>query len=281
MQRKFILGSEWLYCKIYCSFSKQQDLLQSDVAHLVRELRLNGWISKFFFIRFKDEQGCHLRLRFHLIQVDDFTKVVILIRDMFSQAVEKREILDIQYSTYFRELERYGSSNIEDIEELFSINSFQILDLIAEHTSSRGDWLRVAALANDLLDNAGLNFSQRHSICEELFAFYKKKLQPSRSYMEFLRTQQRTNKNDLLEYLSQTSSNLHKQREVQHRLLIQIHSRCQQDCNENLYTGIIKSLIHMMMNRYFVTDQNIVELVLYYMLSHHYHSLFKRSAVQI
>lgn len=69
MRRKFIPGSEWVYCKIYAGEHQIDTLLGTVVYDLVGGLKSEGRIDKWFFIRYRDESGFHLRLRLHAVRV--------------------------------------------------------------------------------------------------------------------------------------------------------------------------------------------------------------------
>ena len=57
MKRTFILGEEWLYYKLYTG-TKTADLLLADViGPLCKTFIANGWIDKWFFIRYHDPES--------------------------------------------------------------------------------------------------------------------------------------------------------------------------------------------------------------------------------
>ncbi|WAC01060.1 lantibiotic dehydratase [Lacinutrix neustonica] len=59
-------GDEWLYYKFYCGERVGEKLLNQAIKPIVDELEANNLIDKWFFIRYADKDGHHLRFRIHL-----------------------------------------------------------------------------------------------------------------------------------------------------------------------------------------------------------------------
>ncbi|MFE0021738.1 lantibiotic dehydratase [Amycolatopsis sp. NPDC059021] len=58
------LGGDWLYLKLYGPSRGQDDLLREQLPALVEQARGHG-TDRWFFIRYTDPEGHHLRVRFH------------------------------------------------------------------------------------------------------------------------------------------------------------------------------------------------------------------------
>ena len=54
MDRFYLLGSKWLYLKIYTGIKVGEDLLIKDIYPIVIQLKKKGYVSEFFFIRYSD-----------------------------------------------------------------------------------------------------------------------------------------------------------------------------------------------------------------------------------
>jgi len=80
IQRSFIIGSEWLYYKIYTG-PKTSDLVLTDIIKpVVANLIANDTIDSWFFIRYNDPKH-HIRVRFHYNKPAD---VAIIINELYT-----------------------------------------------------------------------------------------------------------------------------------------------------------------------------------------------------
>lgn len=121
-KKKFIPATEWLYLKIYAGVKTADIILDEAIQPLMKYFQENDYISKWFFIRYNDPKP-HLRIRFKLNNIDDYSKILVKINEALQEYIESGEISDIVIDTYSRELERYGENTIEEAEILFYKNS--------------------------------------------------------------------------------------------------------------------------------------------------------------
>lgn len=127
VQRDYILGSQWVYLKIYCHPRSVNQLLVRKVLPRLRVLgkqRLLSW----FFIRYVDA-GHHIRLRLR-IKDDELGTVLQQLKERLAGALHFQLVREYQADTYRRELERYGADIIELVEDLFCASSEIILAFI-------------------------------------------------------------------------------------------------------------------------------------------------------
>ena len=52
MQRSFIVGSKWLYYKIYSGPKASDTILTDVISPLAQHFEAENWIEKWFFIRY-------------------------------------------------------------------------------------------------------------------------------------------------------------------------------------------------------------------------------------
>ena len=116
--RKFSLGSEWIYLKIYCGVKTSDIILQESITSLIADLKKQNLIEKWFFIRYNDPKP-HLRFRVQLFDKVNYHIVLDLINSKLKEFIDSGEISNIVIDTYSRELERYGIDTIGFAEELF------------------------------------------------------------------------------------------------------------------------------------------------------------------
>ncbi len=122
LKRIFPPGSEWLYYKIYGGISSQEQLLQKAIVPYVKQLLDEKIIESWFFIRYQDPEF-HTRIRMKLSKEKDFSKVMSKIQYLCNPFVLKGQVSKIQIDTYYREIERYGSRTITEAEQLFFFDS--------------------------------------------------------------------------------------------------------------------------------------------------------------
>jgi thiopeptide-type bacteriocin biosynthesis protein len=123
VMRKFILGSQWLYLKIYCASHRSNELLTDEILPVLK--KYSNQIISWFFIRYVDT-ATHIRLRIK-INSEHYNEVVLQLKKEFSSYVDYQIIQDYQADVYNRELERYGADIIENVEYLFEKSSMLVL----------------------------------------------------------------------------------------------------------------------------------------------------------
>jgi thiopeptide-type bacteriocin biosynthesis protein len=126
-------GGEWLYLKVYGSRRDQDELLRDHVPPLVRLARDHG-ADRWFFIRYSDHEGQHLRLRWHGEPDALWGKVLpglgARLRQLQDQRVAGHYVID----EYDPELERYGGPDAltaaERVFEADSETAIALLELV-------------------------------------------------------------------------------------------------------------------------------------------------------
>jgi len=127
VQQDYILGSKWLYLKIYCSPAIANDLLAKKLLPLLSQFDATELLS-WFFIRYRDS-GYHIRLR---LKINEAAVGNILgrLKKRLADTVRYHLIREYQADTYRREMERYGPDIIVLVESFFYGSSELILRYI-------------------------------------------------------------------------------------------------------------------------------------------------------
>ena len=162
-QRVFVPGSEWLFAKIYTGPSSADRLLIGPIAKLVEELRRDGVIDRWFFLRYHDPDS-HLRVRFH------GDVALPRLRAALQTHLDAGVVARLELATYDREVERYGGwAGIELAEELFCVDSDAVIALLSElDGDDDGRWKCAVAGADRLLDDFGCPLETKRSIVQNL-----------------------------------------------------------------------------------------------------------------
>ncbi len=122
VQRRFALGSEWLYYKIYLGPKMGDQVLMHHLGPLAQHLINKGWIDSWFFIRYQDPRF-HIRVRFHLTDLRFLAPIISYLSQQLTPLLEEQLIWTLQTDTYQREIERYGSNTIALAEKIFFLDS--------------------------------------------------------------------------------------------------------------------------------------------------------------
>jgi thiopeptide-type bacteriocin biosynthesis protein len=157
-------GSEWLFAKLYCPRTFEEDLIAGPVRTFCEFVRAAGLAEEWFFIRYSDPDP-HLRMRFHgapeLLVSQLVPQLCSWAADLMSDGLCSRFCFD----TYDRELERYGGvSGTAAAEALFAADSRVVAELLyLDQQRSLGmDRTTLAVLSiDDLLAGLGLTEADR------------------------------------------------------------------------------------------------------------------------
>ena len=127
VRRVFPPGSAWTYVKLYAGSATADRLLQEAVAPLARRLLGAGAADRWFFLRYEDGAGFHLRVRFH----GDAGAVRAELDPLVARLIDEGLVHDALHGTYRREVERYGGpQGIELAEAVFHADSESVVDLL-------------------------------------------------------------------------------------------------------------------------------------------------------
>jgi len=278
VQRTFIPGSRWIYIKLYTGEKTADDLLIKVIAPIIKKLKRKQHIEKWFFIRYADPDF-HLRIR---LQVNDSQKAGEIMH-LFFQKLDKWNKSDwvwkIQLDTYNRELERYGEKLIEEAESLFYADSECVLSIIKLLNNNENyRWMIALKMIDALLSDFGLSTEEKQKLMEETGKAYKTEFGFTEFNAKQFNTKFRDNKKTVESVLN---NGLNEQAFVS--LLQPITKRSRQmapiakqiktkSTKDHSVNELLKSYLHMMMNRLFRSNNRLHELLIYDFMSRYYAS---------
>lgn len=273
--RCFIPGSEWVYYKIYTGLKTSDNLLVNIIKPLTENLLERGIIDKWFFIRYCDPQF-HLRIRFHLANPVFSHQLVSAFYESVMPLVLNETTWKIQIDTYVREIERYGYSTIDIVENLFYFHSRVIVSFLGTINNDFDEtkrWLFGLKFIDHIIDECSFNkegkiifvknhrnnylleFNAARNIEITLDKKYRKECKRIRDVLY--------NQDEFSPFFAETLSLFSKEISIELSKVIDIKN------NNQLKTSfdvLVSSIIHMMLNRLFKSKQRTNELVLYYFL---------------
>jgi len=253
----FTPGSEWVYFKIYCGVKTADNILSNYIYDVVKKLLLSKTIDQWFFIRYSDPNN-HLRIRFHLVDTADFSKVANALNKTISPMVNANLIWDVSINTYKREFNRYGLQTISLIEKYFFYDSMNILELIQK--SHDNDDLRfklTLKLVDEILETFNLSPKDKLNYLNNLQRSYKNEFSINTLEKRELNKRYQSlsiKKEALIEFKNLTKLN---------KIGLKLKLLNMEDKLEIQFENLISSIIHMTINRCFKTKQRLYEMVIY------------------
>lgn len=278
-QRKFSIGSEWFYLKVYTGEKTSDPLLIETIYPVVKQLLKTQIIDEFFFIRYKDSDP-HLRLRFRgNAHLEFYHHVVRVMEKALHEAIESGIVHSVQVDTYQRELERYGIEHMALCETLFYYDSLSTLAFIAHTGHEFDENLRVAMAIrkiDQLLIGAGLTPDACLKITGELKERFFQEFGGSSELRHQLNEKYRTYRPLMDQALASDFPIAIDLTDWEHRQTELVQKLVRSLANSPRLYAILSSVIHMLVNRLFPSKQRAYELVLYHCLARHYDSIRAR-----
>jgi thiopeptide-type bacteriocin biosynthesis protein len=283
IQRKFILGDEWIYFKIYSGPKILESILINEIQTTVNKLFHEKIIDKFFFIRYEDPD-CHLRIRFHLADVLKLNQVIQLINWNLKPYIENRLVWKVCTDTYVRELERYGKATIEEVETLFCLDSLAIMNFLKETNESSNDkfrWLWGVKWLDLVLGKVGMSLTDKVDFCSKLNDGYSQEFNMNKALKIQLNKKYRKEMDQIRLFVEQNDGIpgiTHITRYIQSASMsIQnVLNNSKRNNPEIPISNLLSSLVHMHFNCLFRTKQRMHEMVIYYFMQKFYKSQVAR-----
>lgn len=275
LKRSFILGEDWVFLKIYTGINTADRLVSAQVFTLAASLESEGIIQKWFFIRYSDEKGFHLRVRFLLVEIKYLATLIERICAVLMPLIDDNTIRSIAYDTYFREIERYGESVYPQTEEIFHIDSTCVAACLCQINQQAGDtnlrWTTAVAMIDDLLDAASISLEDKKEIIVKCRDSFRREFEVEKPEQTRLFDRKyRENRKRINEAVSHSC--------FPQEIVCALESRknALKTVTETWGKMNISSLLHMTCNRMFITSNRLCELTIYEYLSRYYVSEIAR-----
>ena len=257
-----------------------ESLLATIISRTIDLIQKKQLIDKWFFIRYSDELGYHIRLRFHCLGPDCIFPIIKLLNDCLSTLIEQGCIDNISYGTYNREIERYGEKSYELTESIFHIDSMivlQVIQTLYSNPDKENKRFKIALLIiNSYLEAFGLSLNEKFNISQLIRNSYRKE------FNLFRRSDIKRIDENYRKYRKEVYYTMHNTEEQSYKFISQhkeyISSILKRMGNKMAIgdTQYIGSLIHMSLNRLFISQNRLNELVLFDYLCRYYESIKAR-----
>ncbi len=284
VRRDFMAGSEWLYVKIYAGTRTADRLLTTVIKPFADRLMAESAIEKWFFIRYGDPDN-HIRLRFYHSRDKTFWQTVLAeLHALMEPYLANGTVHKIQLDTYKRELERYGYQAFEEVESIFFADSVATADLLNLLSGDEGEhfrWLTGLRGTDVLLDDLGFTLEEKKVFAGQLQERFFREFRGDTPLNVQLNNKYRQHADEIRSFLD-------SEHDAQNGIgeIIALLEKRSAGIRASLAvilprSGIslgnfASSLVHMFLNRLFVSQQREHELVVYHYLKKYYESKLAR-----
>jgi lantibiotic biosynthesis protein len=250
---RLLPGSDWLYFEIYSHPVRSNDILLNVVHPFLKEVKLK--IKKWFFIRYNDPAP-HIRLRIQLKEQSNEFDLIKRLKDLIEPYNTLGLVEDFNIKTYNRETDRYGAQRMDLVEGFFFINSQYIISLLNKPKP-------VDILYADTLCFIKNYFLPVLDSINEQLVFAKKMAD---AFTNELKTDVNQFKKinhkykDVRVLLLQQPDSVSSLAKKHSKALTQIFITC---TNAHEKEKLLADLVHMHINRLFISDQRIHEAIIY------------------
>ncbi|MDR6808906.1 thiopeptide-type bacteriocin biosynthesis protein [Dyadobacter sp. BE34] len=284
VRRDFMTGSEWLYVKIYAGTRTADRLLRSVIKPFADRLMAESAIEKWFFIRYGDPDN-HIRLRFYHGSDKSFWQIVLAeLHALMEPYLANGTVHKIQLDTYKRELERYGHQTFEEVESIFFADSVATADLLNMLSGDAGEhfrWLTGLKGVDMLLNDLGFTLADKKVFAGQLRERFFHEFRGDTQLNIQLNNKYRQHTEEIRSFLDSGHDAENGIVDVI-ALLEKRSARIRASLAVILPRGEVSlgsfasSLVHMFLNRLFVSQQREHELVVYHYLKKYYESKLAR-----
>ncbi|TCC91694.1 hypothetical protein EZ428_08015 [Pedobacter frigiditerrae] len=253
----YLPGSEWLYFEIYCHPAKSNYLLLGLINSF---LKANNYqLKKWFFIRYTDPKP-HIRLRLHLKSTNTGFELLTAMQKLIQPEIKKGFISDFKIKTYHKETQRYGAERMFLVEQFFNIDSKCVMRFIKYATTEEQLIASSISVLQPLIAYSFNDIGKQILFVKNVAKSFAIEMDLNSTSFKKINTAFNQFKDDLEKLCIHLPVALLKKQE---QLFIKIMSNCEDDLAKE---NILADLIHMHINRLFITDQRVYETIIYHYL---------------
>lgn len=267
LNRKFIPGNSWLYYKIFTGTKTADSIVLNTLNEIMTALIDQQLIEKWFFIRYNDPEF-HIRLRIKITSVENTAEVLNTLIPVFEKLTVERLIHNLELGTYKRELERYGSSTIDDVEDFFYHDTKVVIKLIkyALQNPEIPLWVYICYTVGNILNIFHTEDEKKIVILEQLADQFNLEFNVSKRLKKQIDRKYRSYKNIIADLLNEDLNDDSKQ--ISKKLFNELKLIADKLCNKDHL--LVSSIIHMHINRAINSNPRAHEMVIYNILLKHY-----------
>lgn len=272
INRKLILGGEWIYMKLYTGYITSISILINEINRLKETLLNENFIDKWFYIRYNDPEF-HLRIRFRVVDRNKYSEIIKFIHDVLASLVKSKQIWKIDFSDYNRELERYNWNDIEKAESIFFIDSEFSLNLLKYFQNISNGWIFILKSLDDMLTAFNFNLEQKHKTIENMYKSFAKEFNINKVVKKNIDKKFRTFEKEINSIFTSLPLDIVNIFEKRKKEISEITF----NVDEVVLNNLVWSFIHMHVNRIVKSNPRFHELVIYGLLEKFYRKQIGKS----
>jgi thiopeptide-type bacteriocin biosynthesis protein len=282
LPRSFAPGSQWLTLNCYCGPTVVDRILREVVSPLLSQHPV-----RWFFLRYQDAGGHHLRLRLHGPRAALHAELLPTLHDGLAPLLAAGVVGRVQLDTYHREIERYGGPQaMPVVEEIFhhdSAAALAIVELLEGDQGAEARWRLALRATHDLMVDFDLDLAARLALVTDLRARFGREHAVDVRLERQLGQRFRAERSAIAELLVAPGADhpLAPGLEALARRSAAVAPLAAGLSDGVLTTAprtrVIAALLHMTANRLLLNQQRSQELVLHDFLVRHYTSQLARA----
>ena len=267
--RKFMPGREWLYLKIYTGIKNSDVILEEAIKPLVLYFHQKNLIKKWFFIRYYDPKP-HLRVRFEIRDLRDYNEFLQNVQEVLKSFIDSSEISSIIIDSYVREIERYGESSMEYAEELFCKSSDLTLHFLEYNDEEK---ITVSMFyIEEMLSAINFSGAEKFELIDLSNKAFKNEFNADKKLNSQLDKKYRNFKPVYADFLN--SDQFYEVRKlIRNNISENIKGNITHHNTREPALVFFQSIFHMHINRIFISEQRLFEMIIYDYLFRYYKSV--------
>jgi len=246
-------GEEWLYFEIYMHYLRTNNFLTNILPDFLKKVKKQ--IKKYFFIRY-NLPSSHIRLRLHKKGNVDPSLLINLLSDFLREDITNGIITDLQIKPYFREIERYGTESIEEVEKYFGTDSKYIIKLLQLHLEDSILYFFTLQFINTIFVQLNLSLQEQLTYVKSIAKNFTNEMGVDTLAFKKINEQYE---------LAKISRNLKMPKVIEKNILILVDQIVKLVTNTKQIDRLqfLTDITHMHINRLFTTDQRVHEMIIY------------------
>ncbi|MDR2206063.1 MAG: lantibiotic dehydratase [Flavobacteriaceae bacterium] len=279
IKESFTLDEDWIYYKIYGGSKILEKILTNFHDQIINNEF--DFFEKWFFIRYYDDGGYHLRIRFYSTNKHNREKLDIMIKSFFSYYLRQEYLSILTNDTYRREMDRYHRKefHIEKSESIFFYDSQCIVNILKSMGMTSIDDRMYCSIinVNSMLSSFDYGLLEKYDIMKSLRESFFIEFGSNKNHNQLLRQKFHSIKNTLEKIFvtkeEDTLINIEKIKEIFEDRKKQIKLL---GCDKEVSRTLIANYLHMSINRLFIENNRWYEFCTYDALEKLYKSCIAR-----
>ena len=260
-------GAKWLSLVIWGTPVMTQKLLMEQLATFVVENPNPNWIDQWFFVRYWDSLP-QFRFRI-LVSPSQSESIKKQLKERLATYLRAHQLWKLEWVAYRPEPERYGRDNMAIVEKLFHIQSQWAVQLFKERFSEEERLRHLLQIVPYLLNTVSSKPLEIASIIKEQHQFFKNRLNVDERSSKAISKAYRKMEGYI---------HVDKDPKSMGTVLVNGMIKTMEQVKYTDSTKIQRSrdMLHMLVNKCFLTDHTQWEFLLYEFLDRAYRSYLAR-----